>query len=98
MLDHIHPLLLLWTITRSNKHMQLEKQKRIYPVLEKVLHSAKDEFRTLQAAYSAEELRKHEERLATGSWDASFLPSIVHGARLRLAEKAKRSDSLANTL
>jgi len=69
--------------------MQLEKQKRKYPVLEKALHSARDEFRLLKAAYSAEELRKHEERLATGSWEASFLPSIVQGARTRLAEKAK---------
>ena len=69
--------------------MQLEKQKRTYPVLEKALHSAKEEFRLLQAAYSAEELRKHEERLATGSWEASFLPSILQGARMRLAEKAK---------
>ncbi|OGG73920.1 hypothetical protein A3A40_02140 [Candidatus Kaiserbacteria bacterium RIFCSPLOWO2_01_FULL_54_20] len=78
--------------------MQLEKHKIKYPVLEKALHSAKEEFRLLQAAYSAEELRKHEERLATSSWEANFLPSIVHGARLRLAEKAKRSNSLANTL
>jgi len=86
------------SLEKTKKHMQLEKQKRKYPVLEKALHSARDEFRTLKAAYSADELRKHEERLATGSWDARFLPSIVHGARLRLAEKAKRSDSLANTL
>ena len=77
------------SLEKSNKHMQLQKHKIKYPVLEKVLHSAKEEFRLLQAAYSAEELRKHEECLATSSWDASFLPSIVQGARTRLAEKAK---------
>ncbi len=68
------------------------RQKPEYPVLQKALGNDRGEFELLRAAYGAEDLKKHEERMATGSWDAKYLPGIIKEAKLRLAEKGQQKE------
>ncbi|QQG37682.1 MAG: hypothetical protein HYS26_03565 [Candidatus Kaiserbacteria bacterium] len=67
-----------------------EKKKIEYPVLKKALSGSEDDFHMVQRAYTKEELKAHEEKLAQGSWDATVIPEIVAGARARIAEKTEQ--------
>lgn len=69
--------------------METLKPKTTYPVLERAFSSAPEEFALLRSAYSAEELKQHEQRLATDSWDARFLPSLIKEAKERTASKVE---------
>ena len=63
------------------------KQKPEYPVLQKTLGNDPGEFELLQAAYTPDEMRQHEHRLATESWDAKFVPQLVRDAKTRLPDR-----------
>ena len=68
--------------------MQQQRNTIKYPILQKVFRMEPEELNLLRIAYTPDELRQHEHRLATGSWDAKFVPQLVRDARSRLSDKA----------
>lgn len=68
--------------------MERQRNTAKYPILQKLFKLEPEEFSLLRIAYTPDEMRQHEHRLATGSWDAKFVPALVREARVRLSEKA----------
>jgi len=69
--------------------MTLEKSPH-YQILRKIFRQSPEEFGLLQAAYTPDEMQQHEHRLATGSWDAKFVPQLVRDARSRLSDRVSQ--------
>jgi hypothetical protein len=57
-----------------------------YPTLRRALGATSEEFKDIQAAFTAQELTGHERTLSE-KWDTNFLPQLVTEARKRLDKK-----------